>query len=273
MFVSPSRRARAAAIASTFAVLIGLAGCSAPSQAPAPSAPGATSSDGAGDLSGTLTIYAAASLTSAFDALAAAFTTANPGVEVDPIVYDGSSTLATQINEGADVDVFASADEKNMAAVAEQTSGPGQIFARNTLRIATPPDNPGKIATLADLAGPGLAVVLCAPEVPCGAASAKLLDAAGVSVTPASEEQNVKAVLTKVTAGEADAGLVYATDVAAAGDAVHAITPEGADQVVNSYPVAALTGAENKAAADAFVAYVLSAPGQEILAGFGFEGP
>ncbi|MDZ5144732.1 molybdate ABC transporter substrate-binding protein [Microbacterium testaceum] len=236
-----------------------LAGCA--STAPAPAA----SED---SLSGTVEVYAAASLQRSFDEIASAFEAAHPGVTVSA-VYDGSSTLATQIGEGAPADVFASADEKNMSKVAAEAPDP-RLFAGNTLVIAVPTGNPGGVATLADLAR--MTTVLCAPEVPCGAASATLLSNAGVRVTPASSEQNVTAVLTKVAAGEADAGLVYATDVNGRDD-VETIVPAGADAVVNRYPIAALTDAPNPDAAAAFVAFVLGEDGQRVLADAGFRAP
>jgi molybdate transport system substrate-binding protein len=241
-----------------------LAGCA--SAAPAPAASGSASTSD--ELSGTVQVYAAASLQRSFDEIASAFEDAHPGVTVSA-VYDGSSTLATQIGEGAPADVFASADEKNMAKVAAQAPDP-QIFAGNTLVIAVPKGNPGGVRTLADLAR--VTTVLCAAEVPCGAASTTLLSNAGVSVSPASSEQNVTAVLTKVSAAEADAGLVYATDVVGQGG-VEAIVPDGADAVVNRYPIAALTDAPNADAASAFVAFVLSDEGQKILADAGFRAP
>jgi len=236
-----------------------LAACASPAPEPAASAE---------QLGGTLEVYAAASLQRSFDEIAAAFEAAHPGVSVAP-VYDGSSTLATQIGEGAPADVFASADEKNMAKVSAQAPAP-QIFAGNTLVIAVPTGNPGKVQTLADLSR--VVTVLCAPEVPCGAASQTLLSNAGVVVSPASSEQNVTAVLTKVAAGEADAGLVYATDVVGRDD-IEAIVPDGADTVVNRYPIAALADAPNPDAAAAFVAFVLSGDGQRILADAGFRAP
>lgn len=241
-----------------------LAGCA--STAPAPVASGSASSADA--ISGTVEVYAAASLQRSFDEIASAFEQEHPGVTVSA-VYDGSSTLATQIGEGAPADVFASADEKNMAKVSAQAPEP-QLFAGNTLVIAVPKGNPGGVRTLADLAR--VTTVLCAPEVPCGAASTTLLSNAGVTVSPASSEQNVTAVLTKVAASEADAGLVYATDVVGRDD-VEAIVPEGADTVVNRYPIAALTDAPNPDAASAFVAFVLSDEGQRILADAGFRAP
>ncbi|WP_150958396.1 molybdate ABC transporter substrate-binding protein [Microbacterium testaceum] len=236
-----------------------LAGCA--STAPAPAASGDS-------LSGTVEVYAAASLQRSFDEIASAFEAAHPDVTVSA-VYDGSSTLATQIGEGAPADVFASADEKNMAKVAAQAPDP-QLFAGNTLVIAVPKGNPGGVASLADLAR--VTTVLCAPEVPCGAASQTLLANAGVAVTPVSSEQNVTAVVTKVAANEADAGLVYATDVNGRDD-VEAVVPAGADAVVNRYPIAALTDAPNPGAAAAFVAFVLSDEGRRILTDAGFRAP
>jgi molybdate transport system substrate-binding protein len=251
-------RRRVAVIGFVVAALA-LSGCSG-----AAGQPSAVESGGGG----TLDVYAAASLAGAFDEIAAAFVEGNPGVSVRP-VYDGSTTLVTQINEGAPADVFASADEATMARAGDAAAG-ARLFATNTLVLAVPAGNPAGIASLADL--PGRTVVLCAPEVPCGAASAALLENAGVTVTPASLEQNVTAVLTKVGAGEADAGLVYATDVIG-DDAVDPIVPEGAEEVVNRYPIAALTGADAPEAADAFVAFVLSDAGQAILRDFGFGAP
>ncbi len=248
--------------ATVLAAAVLLAGCASP----APAASDAPAADGT--LTGTVEVYAAASLQRSFDEIARAFEQQNPGVSVSP-VYDGSSTLATQIGEGAPADVFASADEKNMAKVAAQAPAP-QVFAANTLVIAVPAGNPGRVSTLADLAR--VTTVLCAPEVPCGAASQTLLSNAGVAVTPASSEQNVTAVLTKVAAGEADAGLVYATDVVGRDD-VEAIVPEGADAVVNRYPIAALADAPNPDAAAAFVAFVLSDEGRTILTDAGFRAP
>lgn len=244
-----------------------LTACAAPAPEASGTAPSESAAAGAG-ISGTVEVYAAASLQRSFDEIATAFEEDNPGVQVTA-VYDGSSTLATQIGEGAPADVFASADEKNMDKVADLTSDP-QVFAGNTLVIVVPAGNPGGVADLQDLAR--VTTVLCAPEVPCGAASATLLAGAGVSVAPASSEQNVTAVLTKVAAGEADAGLVYATDVVGRDD-VEAIVPDGADDVVNRYPIAALRDAPNPEAAAAFVDFVLSADGQRILADAGFRAP
>lgn len=232
----------------------------------APGAPAGGSSPG--ELRGPLQVYAAASLSEAFDAIAEAFEAEHPAVDVTA-VYDGSSTLVTQILEGAPADVFAAADEATAAKAGDLALDP-HVFATNTLVIAVPAGNPARVAGLADLAD--VTSVLCAPEVPCGAASAALLERAGVTVAPASIEQNVTAVLTKISAGEADAGLVYATDVRGV-DAVDAIVPEGTADVVNRYPIAALADAPNPEAAEAFVAFVRSEAARVLLADLGFGAP
>lgn len=217
---------------------------------------------------GTVQVYAAASLQRAFDKIASAFENAHPGVDV-VTVYDGSSTLATQIGQGAPADVFASADEKNMQKIGDLAADP-RVFAANTLVIAVPKGNPGGVEGLADLTR--VPTVLCAAEVPCGAAAATLLQNAAVSVTPVSQEQNVTAVLAKVAAGDAQAGLVYATDVSGRDD-VEAIVPAGADAVVNRYPITPVRDAANSAGAAAFTDFVLSDAGQKILAADGFRAP
>lgn len=247
------------------AAALALTGCAAGAESPTPTATDEASESA---VNGELTVYAAASLSGAFDEIGAAFTEANPDVDFSG-VYDGSSTLVTQLLEGAPADVFASADEANMDKLEDAAVDPA-LFASNTLVIAVPAGNPGGVETLADLAD--VTTVLCAPEVPCGAASATLLSNADVTVDAASVEQNVTAVLTKVAAGEADAGLVYATDVVGRDD-VEVIVPDGADEVVNHYPIAALSEAPNSAAAEAFVAFVLSDEGQGVLEDFGFGAP
>ncbi|UUT34930.1 molybdate ABC transporter substrate-binding protein [Microbacterium elymi] len=256
-----------AAAAATLALV--LAGCAISATQPATDQPsGATVA-----LSGNVTVSAAASLKGAFDTAIEKFTAAHPDVHITAS-YDGSSTLATQIIGGAKVDVFASADQANM----DKVTAPGLasdpvVFARNTLVIVVPKGNSAGVQSLADLAKRGVTTVLCAPEVPCGAASRTLLDNAGVSVTPASSEQNVTAVLTKVRTDEADAGLVYKTDAATAAGQVETIVPEGADKVVNSYPIAVLKDAPDRAAAQAFVDFITGTEGQAVLASFGFEKP
>jgi molybdate transport system substrate-binding protein len=222
---------------------------------------------------GTLTVFAAASLTDAFGELAARFAEDHPNATVKPVLFDGSATLATQLDEGAAADVFASADEASMDSVSDLIAGTAQVFATNTLEIAVPRGNPAGISGMTDLARPGLRVVQCAPQVPCGAAARRLLSQAGVTVAPASEEQNVKAVATKVASGEADAGLVYVTDVQAAQGDLDGVSIPGAERAANAYPIAALKAAADPALATAFVRWVLSPSGQEILAGYGFGTP
>lgn len=229
-------------------------------------------SEPAGELSGTLTVFAAASLKATFDQLRTAFMEQHPDVDFPEINYDGSSTLVEQIQGGAPADVFASADEKNMDKVADLVTGRVD-FATNSLQIAVAPGNPKGITGLADLGRDGIITVLCAPDVPCGTASHQALGAAGVDVTPASEEQNVKAVLTKVASGDADAGLVYATDVSSSGGEVDGIDFPEAAQAVNTYPIAVISESVNKPAAQAFIDLVTSDAGQQVLAAVGFGKP
>jgi molybdate transport system substrate-binding protein len=261
---------RAAAVLA--ALVLGLAGCAGTvDRDPDATSPGTTSADP--ELSGELTVYAAASLQAAFDELATQFEQRHPSLEVQPLTYDGSSTLATQIVEGAPADVFASADEPNMQKVVDEglASDP-ELFATNTLTLVVPAGDPGGVDGLDDLSDPDLTVVLCAAEVPCGAASATLLSRAGVKASVDSYEQNVTAVLTKVAAGEADAGLVYVTD-ASTTRAVDAIEVVAGEDVVNRYPIVALQDAANPRAADAFVRFVLGDEGRRVLSDLGFGAP
>ncbi|MEJ7633919.1 molybdate ABC transporter substrate-binding protein [Aeromicrobium sp.] len=222
----------------------------------------------------TITVFAAASLKDTFTEIGKQFEAANDGVTVT-FNFAGSSDLVAQIQQGAPADVFASADTKNMdkATGDDLVEGTPRDFAKNTLQIATPPDNPARIASIDDLADSGVKVVLCAAEVPCGAAAAGVEKAAGVDIKPVSEEQSVTDVLGKVVSGEADAGLVYVTDVKAAGDTVKGVTfPESAE-VINTYPIAALSGSKNAGVAQAFADHVVGAKGQAVLATAGFAKP
>lgn len=222
----------------------------------------------------TLTVFAAASLNSSFTEIGAAFEKANPGVTVT-FNFAGSADLVSQIQQGAPADVFASADTKNMdkATADDLVKGTPADFATNTLEIATPPDNPADIDSLSDLTDPDVTVVVCAVEVPCGAAAAGVEKTSGVDIKPVSEEQSVTDVLGKVISGEADAGLVYVTDVKGAGDKVAGVTfPESAD-VVNTYPIGALSESKNPDVAQAFTDYVTGPEGQAVLAAAGFGAP
>lgn len=222
----------------------------------------------------TVVVFAAASLTETFTALGKTFQTAHPGVTVK-FNFGGSSALAQQITQGAPADVFAAASPATMKTVidARLTAGQPTTFVRNRLEIAVPPDNPGKVTALKDLTNPKLKVVLCAEQVPCGAAAHKALDAAGLDVKPASQEQDVKAALTKVRLGEADAALVYRTDVKAAGGKVTGIDFPEAAKAINDYPIAALAKAPQPDLAGQFVQLVLSGQGKTALAQAGFEAP
>ncbi|MEH3132651.1 MAG: molybdate ABC transporter substrate-binding protein [Mycolicibacterium neoaurum] len=221
-----------------------------------------------------LTVFAAASLKKTFTELGARFEKDHPGTKVT-FNFAGSSDLVTQITQGAPADVFASADTANMtkAVDAGVVDGEPVNFASNTLTIVTPFGNPKKIATFADLARSGTQVVVCAPQVPCGAATEKVEKATGVMLAPVSEESAVTDVLGKVTSGQADAGLVYVTDAAGAADDVTAVPfPESTD-AVNTYPIAVLQEAVNSRAAQDFVDLVTSPAGQDVLTAAGFASP
>lgn len=218
--------------------------------------------------SGALTVLAAASLTEAFDEIGRRFESAHPDVDV-AFSYDASSTLAQQVVSGAPADVLATADEVTMQQAAQAVDQPA-VFARNALAVVVAAGNPEGIRTVADLARPGLVVVLCAEQVPCGRFSGQVLERAGVRVRPRSLEPNVKGVVSKVVLGEADAGIAYATDARAAGRSVEAVPIPEAHNVVATYPIAVVRSAPNRAAATAFVEFVRSARGRSVLESFGF---
>lgn len=262
-------------VAAVGAALLALAGCSA-----APSTDDSDAENRAGSqLSGTLTIAAAASLQEVMTEVADDFATEHPGVTISALSFDGSSVLATQIIGGAPVDVFASADAANMARVADAglLAADPQRFATSSLQIAVAPGNPLGIESLADLDRDGPngkrpTTVVCAAEVPCGAAARQLLDRDGVELHPASEEQNVTAVLTKVASGEADAGLVYRSDVLRADGDVAGIEIPGADEAAGDYEIAPIAGSDSGTAARAFADFLLADSAQARLADLGF-GP
>ncbi|WP_460357878.1 molybdate ABC transporter substrate-binding protein [Actinoallomurus acanthiterrae] len=222
----------------------------------------------------TLFVFAAASLTGTFTTLGKTFEASHPGVRVK-FNFGGSSTLAQQITQGSPADVFAAASPATMKTVtdAKAAAGEPKVFVRNRLEIAVPPSNPGKVKTLKDLTNPKLKVVECAPEVPCGAAAAKALAAAKLKVKPVSQEQDVKAALSKVQLNEADAALVYRTDVKAATGKVTGIDFPEAAQAINDYPIAALAKAPQPALAGEFVQLILSDQGKSVLTQAGFESP
>ena len=255
------------------------------SAAPASTSPAATGSQTEEPLEGELVVFAASSLTDAFNELAEAFTGEHPGVSVT-FNFAASSALATQIDEGAPADVFASADNNQMQVVidAGNATGPEQ-FATNLPVIIVPADG-GTVAGFEDLGNPGTRVIFAAPEVPIGRYSREILVkasadpsgpgadfAARVEANVVSNEANVRAVLTKIQLGEGDAGIVYSTDATVGADDVETIEIPAAYNVIAVYPIVALHDAENARAAAAWIKFVLSDDGQEILAGFGFGAP
>ena len=235
---------------------------------------GGTAQQSSSTLSGSVTVLAAASLTSAFKDLGGQFEKDHSGVRVD-LSFGGSSTLVAQVKQGAPGDVFASADQANMQALRDASllGNTAQVFARNRLEIVVGAGNPKGIAGLSDLARPGLIVVLCAPSVPCGRYALQAFTKAGVTVKPASQETDVKAVVSKVSLGEADAGVVYVTDVRAGGSKVRGVDIPDAQNVVASYPIALLAESKNGPAAKAFIEFVLLSQGQGILQRYGFLSP
>ncbi len=225
------------------------------------------------DVTGDVTVLAAASLTEAFTKMGKAFEAANPGTKVT-LSFGASSTLAAQANQGAPGDLFASADEANMKKVTDAgNAADPSTFVRNRLAILVGKGNPEGIFTLADLASPGVTFVLCAAEVPCGKFGQQALDKAGVTAKPRSYEENVKAVVTKVTLGEADAGIVYVTDAKSAGTRAQGVDIPDEYNVMAAYPLAVLKQASHRDVADAFKAFVLSPPGQQIMSRYGFLPP
>jgi molybdate transport system substrate-binding protein len=231
----------------------------------------ASTSPSSASLSGYINVFAAASLTASFNAIGIAFHKANPGVGVN-LNFAGTPTLVTQIEQGAPADVFASADTANMTKLTTDgfTSGDSKVFARNQLEIVVAPGNPKGISGLADLAKPGVIYITEGPTVPAGKYSLQALATAGVKVTPKSLETSVSGVISKIELGEADAGIVYTTDVAAAGSKVQGVQIPAADNVIATYPIVSVKGTKYPDVAAAFIDYLVSTTGQSMLATFGF---
>lgn len=225
-------------------------------------------------LSGEVTVFAAASLTESFTEIAKQFEKKYPDVTVR-FNFDASSILAAQVHQGAPADVFASADEANLQKTIDSGDvvAPPFVFAKNRLEIAVEKGNPKKIKRLAGLAKTGLVVVLCADAVPCGKYAAEAFTKAGVEVSPASKEENAKAALSKVSLGEADAAVVYVTDVRAAKGDVSGVKIPDAQNVIATYPAATVKGSQNPAAAKAWVRFLESKAAQRPLRKFGFLPP
>ncbi|MGI8653250.1 MAG: molybdate ABC transporter substrate-binding protein [Geodermatophilaceae bacterium] len=258
------------------ALFLGLTACGggAGDTAGARSNESASGAPAESELSGPLTVFAAASLTDVFEGLAETFMRDNPEVEVT-FNFGPSSGLATQINEGAPADVFASANTSQMDVVTAAGSATGvpRIFVENVLQIAVPAGNPAGITGIADFEKAGLTLAICAPEVPCGAAAETVFAVAGITPSVDSLEEDVRSALTKVELGEVDAALVYVTDVLAAGDAVEGIDFPETEEAVNSYPIVALAAAPNPEAAQAWVEFILSDVAASALEEAGFRSP
>ncbi|MEV7006534.1 molybdate ABC transporter substrate-binding protein [Streptosporangium sp. NPDC051022] len=260
----------ALAAPAALALVCGLTACGSGTPA-TPAAPAAASGSSGGATS--VTVFAAASLTGTFTELGKEFEAANPGTKVT-FNFGSSATLAQQITQGAPADVFAAASPATMKTVTDASLAAAPVtFVRNRLQIAVPAANPAGVDDLKDLTDPKVKVALCAEQVPCGAAAAKALEAAGLKVTPVTLEQDVKATLTKVELGEVDAALVYRTDVLASAGKVKGVDFPEADKAINDYPIAALTKAPAGASAQKFVDLVLSQQGKDVLTKAGFEAP
>jgi molybdate transport system substrate-binding protein len=260
--------------AAAAATVVVATGCSSSKDnSPPTPAGGAGSSSSAAALSGTVTVLAAASLKEAFTTLATQFENAHPGTKVK-LSFGASSDLAEQINQGAPADVFASASPKNMQqVVAAGAASTATKFVKNVMEVAVPPSNPGHVTSVTDLAKSSVKVALCEPQVPCGAVAAEVFTNANVTVKPVTLEPDVKSTLSKVELNEVDAGVVYVTDVRAAGSKVKGVVIPDNLNASTEYPIAALTKAPNAASAHAFVGLVLSPAGQSVLAADGFQKP
>ncbi|HEY8338257.1 MAG TPA: molybdate ABC transporter substrate-binding protein [Egibacteraceae bacterium] len=267
-------RTTTAAVLALALTACGTSGAEAPAASGGPAEAPSGGSAPTSEPSGEVVVFAAASLTDALEAIAADLEAATPGLDV-VFSFAGSQQLAAQIAEGAPADVFASADETQMDVVADAglVAGEPRTFARNSLAIAVEPGNPLGIRGLADLARADVTLVLADEDVPAGRYAAAALEAAGVTVAPASLEVDVRAVLSKVALGEADAGIVYRSDIVAAGGDVDEVAIPPDDNVVASYPIALVDGSPNPAGGALFLAAVASDAGREVLAEHGFTAP
>jgi molybdate transport system substrate-binding protein len=261
---------RLTAIAAGLAACV-LAGCASSSSGS--SSPSASPSSSASASTASITVFAAASLTGTFTQLGKQFEAANPGDKVT-FSFGPSSGLAMQITSGAPADVFASAATANMDQVvsAGDASNPTN-FAKNIMEVAVPPSNPANVTSVDNLAKSSVKVALCQPQVPCGVTAASVFKNAGITVKPVTLEADVKSVLAKVELNDVDAGMVYVTDVKAAGSKVKGVQIPADDNASTLYPIATITQSSHMAVAQAFVAYVLSPAGQQVLSAAGFEKP
>jgi molybdate transport system substrate-binding protein len=223
--------------------------------------------------SGTITVFAAASLQGAFTTLGKQFEAAHPGTTVK-FSFGASSSLADQITSGSPADVFASASPKNMDQVVKAGDASNPVtFAKNVMEVAVPPSNPAHVTSVSNLASSSVKTAFCQPQVPCGVTAQKVFSNAKISVKPVTLQPDVKSVLTQVELDNVDAGMVYVTDVKAAGSKVKGIPIPASENASTAYPIATINSSKNKATAQAFAAYVASPAGQNVLAGDGFEKP
>jgi molybdate transport system substrate-binding protein len=241
---------------------VALAGCSSSSNPP---------SSGSSPSTGTITVFAAASLMDTFTKIGHQFEAAHKGDTVK-FSFGPSSGLSTQITSGAPADVFASASPTNMDTVvkAGDASSP-QTFAKNTMEVAVPPNNPAKVTSVNDLAKPGVKVAVCAPQVPCGVVAAEVFKNAGITVKPVTQATDVSSVVTEVETGNVDAGMVYVTNVLSEGSKLKGITIPASMNASTLYPIATIKGSKHESIAKEFVDYVLSPAGQQVLTAAGFE--
>jgi molybdate transport system substrate-binding protein len=246
-------------------VAVAVAGCSSSS-----SSPSASSSSPA---TGTITVFAAASLMDTFTQIGKQFEAAHKGDTVK-FSFGPSSGLSTQITSGAPADVFASAAPANMDTVvkAGDASNP-QTFAKNTMEVAVPPNNPAKVTSVNDLAKPSVKVAVCQAQVPCGVVAAEVFKNVGITVKPVTEATDVSSVVTEVETGNVDAGMVYVTNVMSEGSKLKGIVIPAADNASTLYPIATITNSKHEAIAKEFVDYVLSPAGQKVLTAAGFQKP
>ncbi len=217
-----------------------------------------------------LSVFAAASLAEVMDELVAAYTETSPGVNV-AVNLAGSTTLKAQIFEGAPADVVLLANQATMSQLVDEDAVQApQLAAANRMVLAVPADNPGGVKSLDDLARSDLLIGLCDSQVPCGATARNILDAAGVVASPDTNEPDVKSLVAKIVSGELDAGIVYTTDLASAGDELIRIDIDPSLYEPNVYPVAVVTDGDKPAEAQLFIDFVLSERGQSVLAASGF---
>jgi molybdate transport system substrate-binding protein len=248
-------------------------GSAGPASSSAGAAPSSASNSASPAVSGSITVFAASSLKEAFTKIGTQFEAAHPGVKVT-FSFGASSALATQITAGAPADVFASASPKNMQQVVTAGDASNPVnFVKNVMEVAVPPANPAHVTSVSDLAKPGVKVALCQPQVPCGATAAKVFTNDKITVKPVTLQPDVKSVLTQVELGNVDAGVVYVTDVHAAGAKVKGIAIPASVEASTEYPIAAISKSGNAATAQAFVAFVQSPAGQSVLAAAKFEAP